>query len=569
MKQKCKLLAIALLSALILIFSGANIDAVYAATVLTDPLSFAFADNYTLDYEVYFSDNAGAYLLLDDDSYITSPDVTSVVFTMTDPDGLDVENEDDLGGYYFVYDKVGTYVLTATITDGVNETTQTFDIKVGKSLSSSQLGTRYDMDVISDSGLYQRLQTAFETLYKEQFAANCNVSGVYSDMFTIVDIDILDLSGAGINSLNGINKLNFGTIRGIDLSNNSLVKVTNEQFTVGYNQLEYLNLSNNKITDVAIDNLTKLTELNLSNNKITTLDLSKLNIGTSALALNLAYNNIATTDDITIPKAENKFASMHINLMSNYIGEPTKDYKENSKLSFTLGFQFQATPVQDPNTDDRVIMEHSDTIYYYKTNIPGLKLKLYSITKDEDDANIETEYQTIDESQMTGDVVSFKLACGEYLYKYFLGDEEAYKAENGRRHYRSEVFHCLPDSPEYYFEYNGKTYTSISKVTGYVTVHFKEYVSDENITIYYKVNGDDWQTGATSVTVSSGKDTVYIKAVSDNGYESYVTAVDVHTSLNPYVPDFIMLLLVIFCMIMIIFVLIPLLGKWVNSDSKR
>ena len=78
MKQKCKLLAIALLSALILIFSGTNIDAVYAATVLTDPLSFAFADNYTLDYEVYFSDNAGAYLLLDDDSYITSPDVTSV-----------------------------------------------------------------------------------------------------------------------------------------------------------------------------------------------------------------------------------------------------------------------------------------------------------------------------------------------------------------------------------------------------------------------------------------------------------------------------------------------------------
>ena len=52
MKQKCKLLAIALLSALILIFGGVTIDSVYADTVLTDPLSFAFADNYTLDYDV-------------------------------------------------------------------------------------------------------------------------------------------------------------------------------------------------------------------------------------------------------------------------------------------------------------------------------------------------------------------------------------------------------------------------------------------------------------------------------------------------------------------------------------
>ena len=568
MKQKCKLFAIALLSALILIFGGVTTSPTYAATVLTDPLSFAFADDYTFAYEAYFSDNYGAYLLFDADNYITSDDVTSVEFSMTDPDGINVENQDDLGGYYYVYNKVGTYVLTVTLSDGTNTATKTYEVQVGKSLSSSQLGTRYDMDIISDSGLYQRLQTEFEKLYKEQFGANCNVAGVYSDMFTIVDVDILDLSGAGINSLNGIDKLNFGKINGINLSNNRLSKVTNEQFTTGYSELKYLNISNNELTSIVIDNLTKLTELNLSNNTISTLDLSKLNIGNATLNLNLAYNKFATTDDIKIPKAENKFAHMDINLMSNYIGEPTKDYKENSKLAFTLGFQFQATPVIDTNVDDRVIVKHSDTIYYYKTNIPGLKLKLYSITKDEDDANIETEYQTIDESLMTTDVMSFKLACGEYLYKYFIGDEEAYKAENGRRHYRSEVFHCIPYSPEYYFEYNGKNYDNISKVTGFVTVHFKEYVSDEDITIYYKVNSGDWTTG-DSVTVYSGKDTVYIKAVSSNGYESFATIVDVHTSLNPYVPDFVMLLLVIFCMIMVVFVLVPLIGKWINSDSKR
>ena len=112
------------------------------------------------------------------------------------------------------------------------------------------------------------------------------------------------------------------------------------------------------------------------------------------------------------------------------------------------------------------------------------------------------------------------------------------------------------------------THESLSKVTGYVTVHVKDYVSDENVTIYYKVNSGEWTEG-TEVTVSSGKDTVYLKAVSDNGYESFATAVDVHTSLNPYVPDFVMLLVVIFLMIMIIFVLVPLLGKWINSDTKR
>ena len=566
MKQKCKLLVIAMLSAIILIFGGANYSTTYANGELCGPLNFGF-ENYSLQTQVYFSDDEPAFIMFDDTCYITSSDVTEVTFSMTDPDGLDVQNKSDIGGYYFEYTKVGTYILTAYLSDGTTTATKEFNISVGKSLDTSLLGTRYDMDIISDTELYQGLQIAFEKLYKDQFGATCNVTGVYSDMFTLVDIDILDLSNLGIDSLNGIHRLNFGNINGINLANNSISSITNEQFTTTYTKIKHLNLSNNEISEIAIDNLTNLTHLNLSNNELTTVDLSKLNIGTATLDLNLAYNNFTTTDDIKLPKAENKYAHININLMSNYIGEPTKDYKENTRLSFTLGFQFKATPVIDTTVDNRVIIEHTDTIYYYKTNVPNLELRLYSITKDIDGANIETHFKTIKESEMTSDIETFTLTCGEYRYKYFIGNEEAYTLENGRRHYRSDVFHCLPNSPEYYFEHNGKTYESISKVTGFVTVHLKDYVSDENITLYYKVNSGDWQEG-NAVTVSSGKDTIYVKAVTDNGFESFVVAIDVHTSLNPYVPDFVMLIFVIFLMIALVFVGVPLLGKWINSDKR-
>ena len=76
------------------------------------------------------------------------------------------------------------------------------------------------------------------------------------------------------------------------------------------------------------------------------------------------------------------------------------------------------------------------------------------------------------------------------------------------------------------------------------------------------------QEGFSQQTIQGGSSSVYIKAVSSSGQESYTRTIYVQTSLNPYIPDFVILVIVIFLLVMLVFVLVPLLGKWINSDKK-
>ena len=56
--------------------------------------------------------------------------------------------------------------------------------------------------------------------------------------------------------------------------------------------------------------------------------------------------------------------------------------------------------------------------------------------------------------------------------------------------------------------------------------------------------------------------------MSSNGQESFSKIVYIQTSLNPYVPDFVLLMAVIFLLVILVFVAVPLFGKWVNSEQK-
>ena len=127
----------------------------------------------------------------------------------------------------------------------------------------------------------------------------------------------------------------------------------------------------------------------------------------------------------------------------------------------------------------------------------------------------------------------------------------------------------MPNSPTYTFEHNGKTYETIRKVTGAVTINL--FKDSENDVIYYKFNGGDWQQGDKVVCDKGGNYNIIVKSVctiDGKEYESEYVDIFIKTSLNTVIPDILMLVIVLAITLTLFFVVIPIVSKKFFNKKK-
>ena len=83
---------------------------------------------------------------------------------------------------------------------------------------------------------------------------------------------------------------------------------------------------------------------------------------------------------------------------------------------------------------------------------------------------------------------------------------------------------------------------------------------EEGGKIYYCSNGSDWIEGS-SLTVSGGGTRYIMVKVEKDGYVSEIQTIKVETSLNKFIPDFLMFALIFAFALILFVVVIPVVSK--------
>lgn len=179
-----------------------------------------------------------------------------------------------------------------------------------------------------------RYMKSFNTIDLSNNVIGANASALLDD-FSVDYISNLDLSNTGITDISHLYK--FKNLNIVDLSNNKISNV----YSIGTLNVSDVNLSNNAIVDISgLNSDSQLTKLNLSNNKIVdlsplsslpilnTLDVSNNNKQVSAGGYDLSpLANLVTLENLNlsndnvknIAPLENLDAMVNINLNSNGI----------------------------------------------------------------------------------------------------------------------------------------------------------------------------------------------------------------------------------------------------------
>lgn len=195
----------------------------------------------------------------------------------------------------------------------------------------------------------------------------------------------------------------------------------------------------------------------------------------------------------------------------------------------------------------------------YKTNNPNLSVRVYRIDGDED---VVVASVSDGDFQETEKLKTFNLTVGEYRYEYVWSEEGTEtpaedKYDTQRVYLSSAKFNVLPQKPNYVYVYKDKEYTSLNKVTGAVTVKVS---CEEGAVIMYQVNNGEWKEGNIVECNKGGTYSIKVKAIID-GVESEVVGVWVRTSLNLYIPDGLMLVLVLLIALVLFLVVLPIISK--------
>ena len=147
----------------------------------------------------------------------------------------------------------------------------------------------------------------------------------------------------------------------------------------------------------------------------------------------------------------------------------------------------------------------------------------------------------------------------KYKYIYKLGSEDAYSKEHTGKYYLKYCeFNVVPQNLNCKFIHKNKEYSELGKVTGKVTVKLSS--NDVGAKIFYKVNNGEWVEGDTVLCEDGGNYTITVKSVVD-GVESPEQNIWVRTSLNLYIPDALMLVLVALLALVLFLVVLPIVSK--------
>ncbi|MBE5757851.1 MAG: leucine-rich repeat domain-containing protein [Clostridiales bacterium] len=361
-----------------------------------------------------------------------------------------------------------------------------------------------------------------------------------------IDVEELNLGEKTnkLTTLSGLDNFRFDNLKTLNIEGNEIVSVSAEQLSSMPN-LETINLSGNAIESVDLSGLNKLQNVILFSNKLKSINLS--HVTSSEITINIANNDFTSMNDISLPL---NATTINLNILNNNITDIGEDYLNSSKLKITGG-------IQGIKSDSEVKLSQSAGLTVYPIQDENISIKIFN--------NSGEVVKEISGSE----TITEKLPIGKYHYDYYLNGEKLYDDENLNHKngytevvYKGYTFVIIPNAPSYEFVHKGKTSTTLNKVTGVVTVNLS--ANDEGVDVYYKVGSDDWQKGSQIVCDKGGNYSIQAKTVIEiDGvkYESEIVPIYVKTSLNLYIPDFLMLIIVLLIMLTLLGVIFPIINK--------
>lgn len=399
---------------------------------------------------------------------------------------------------------------------------------------------------ITDECLYSSLLNLYKDTYRGTDRAYSG-SVIYSDMFK--DFTSINVDNEDIDTLNGLEKLELDNLESFSANLNNISNFDSDFFVKAeMDKLTSLSLSGNRLNSIDLTGFDSLTYIDLSANELGKLDLSMIEGKTmgSEVEINVAGNKFSAMKNITLP--DKRIGHITLNIIDNNITEIPDEFFTN-RYTMKIG-------VQGFKPEDKEVVK-SDTLSnfkIYKMGIENLALEVYKIDGEED-----VLVQKITDEDIADSFLKLNLPVGEYEYIYTINGEPAFSRYDVSRVYLdSYKFGIIPQKALYNFTYKGKIYNTLNKVTGKVTVNLS--TQEEGAKIFYSVNGGDWVEGDTVLCDDGGNYSIKVKTVI-NGFESEEQSVWVRTSLNLYISDAVMLLLVVLLTLALFFVVLPIISK--------
>ena len=410
-------------------------------------------------------------------------------------------------------------------------------------------GFEISEDVMLDKYLY----SALLNIYK---ATDPNYSGsvIYSDMFK--NFEEINLDKKNISSLSGFDKLELDNLISFSANLNNLTELDKTFFqNIDEDKFTSLSLAGNSISQIDLTNFDNLTYLDLSSNKLSKIDMSVIEgrVQNTRININLANNKFKSIKNIVLPNK--RIGHIELNIINNNITDITDSYFTDF---FTMYMGIQGFL----DNEKTINVDTATNLIVYPFNIEGLAVEIYKTDGEADelvatisDSNVVTEYAV--ENLTVGK--RLMLPVGEYEYIYTLNGESAFSRNDYTRLYLDSCeFGVIPQKVNYKFTFKGKDYEELGKVTGKVTVTLSS--SEEGAEIYYQINGSEWKKGTVVECDKGGSYSINVKAVI-GGVESEVQSIWVRTSLNLYVSDWVMLVMVTLLTLVLFLVVLPIISK--------
>ena len=405
------------------------------------------------------------------------------------------------------------------------------------------VGNPISTSVITDKNLYSALLSE----YKKSNSAYKG-STIYTGMFN--DFTQLKLDNKQISSLEGMQKLELFSLQSLSLNLNELASFDGAILeNIDIEVFSSLSIAGNNLAMLDVSALEGLTYLDVSSNNLTEVDLGSFEgatVGTD-ITINVANNMLDSMEDIVLPTK--RIGNISLNIIENNIIDIPETYFTD-KYNMMIG-------VQGFESDKVVGVDTKRNFVVYKSGIPGLAVEIYRTDGDEDEL-----VETVLDSQITTNFVKLNLPVGEYYYAYTIDGVRVTKINSRNDHtikfLQSNDFNVLPQQALYTFTHKGKTYDNLGKVTGKVTVNLS--TAEEGAEIFYSVNGGEWKKGTAVECNEGGNYTIKVKSVI-NGFESEELSIWVRTSLNLYISDALMLVLVVLLALVLFLVVLPIISK--------
>lgn len=417
--------------------------------------------------------------------------------------------------------------------------------------------------VLADEGLAVSEATVGSELYHALCLNLIDEGGVspsvlYTNSFYNAGLTHLNLSIAKLfpgtspeykNGLNGLKLFNLTHIQSIDLSGSKLTTFNASDIvpdTVTWNNLTSIDLSNNQLESVSFGNkMNNLNNINLANNRITQVDARAISAVSSGneIDINLANNRVSDINKVELPYFWKETPTITVNVTGNALKEKPAT---TEKRIYQYGLQNLSL----------LELTSVDNIEYEQ--IEGVKAYVYQVEKQEGLEDVLTEYKVLDESTtLTLPVDNYRVRYFDKTTNSFISEEEDSTGFVGYE------FLVKPTIPSYKVIVGGKEYDNYSKT---INGRPKLKLFGGQGTLYYSVSGGEWKEASEGEVISlkqyAGKYSVRIKNVENEIDSQYVT-VSLSTSLNAYIPDLLLLVLIIAIILVIAFVGLPLLKKYV------